>query len=105
MISVTSLPEWTKKVFPTVEIDFLSQMLYTVESYTPTLAKIRSGFLLKDILDRSTLKSNGTLSPDLSVMVYSSHDNVLSNLMYSMNISNVSFPFNSMNIIIIIFVT
>lgn len=78
-------------MYPTVEIDFLSKMYYTVESYTPTLAKIRSGFLLKDILDRSSLKSNGTLSPDLSVFVYSSHDNVLSNLMYSMNISNVRY--------------
>lgn len=77
-------------MFPTVEIDYLFQLAYTIQAYTPTLAKIRSGFLLKDILDRSAAKSNGTLSPDLSVFVYSTHDPVLATLMYAMGISNVS---------------
>lgn len=86
-----SLPDWTHSVYPGAEIDRLSQMYYNIPSYTPRLAKIRSGFLLKDILDRSALKANGTLTPaQRTVQVYSAHDIILSSILYALGISNVS---------------
>lgn len=78
-------------MYPSTEIDKLAQLAYDIPSYTPFLSKTRSGFLLKDILDRSDQKSTGALQPDISVYVYSAHDGTLETLMYSLGISDVSY--------------
>lgn len=54
------------------------------------MAKFRSGFLLKDILDRYTAKVDKTLSPDLKYYAYSTHDSVLANFLNSLGVHDVS---------------
>lgn len=85
------LPEWTNSVYPSDELDEIALLPYYIYAYTPDLAKIFSGFLLKEIFDRSANKSAGTLSPDRNVWVYSSHDNVLESLLYTLGVFDVIF--------------
>lgn len=65
-------------------------LFYILPSYTPQLAKFRAGYIFKDILDRSTTKVNGTLSPDISVYVYSAHDLNISSLLQGLGMWDVS---------------
>lgn len=55
-----------------------------LRTYTPELAKFRSGYLLKDILDRSAAKSTGQLIPNRTVWMYSTHDTVLFSMLRSL---------------------
>lgn len=84
------LPEWTKSIFPSDWLDEVSLLYYTVPAYTPQLAKFRTGFFFKDILDRSTSKVNGTLSPDISAYVYSAHDINISTVLVGLGMWDVS---------------
>ena len=54
------------------------------------MARIRSGFILKEILDRMKMKVDGTLKPDRSVHIYSAHDTLLSCLLYALDMFDVS---------------
>lgn len=89
LICSISLPEWTKKIYPSNEIDQLVQLIFKALTYVPNLAKIRSGFLLKDILDRSALKNHGSLVPNLSVYMYSVHDTNIYSLITALGIPSV----------------
>lgn len=86
-----SLPFWTTKVYPSSEFQDAALNLYRYRSYTTELAKIRSGYLMKDIFDRSIKKSVGLLSPDCAVWLYSSHDSVMFNLIMTMFNISVSY--------------
>ena len=85
------MPEWTRSVFPSKEFDNLALPFYTIHSRTPTLATIRVGFLLKEIVEHCLSKIAGTLSPDRSVYLYSAHDSVVSNLLNVLGIFDVNF--------------
>lgn len=88
--SISRLPAWTKSIYPSDWSDRLAMLFYILPAYTPELAKFQSGFFFKDVLDRSTSKVNGTLSPDYSVYVYSAHDLNISTLLKSLGMWNVS---------------
>ena len=49
---------------------------------TPELVKIHSGFLIKDILERTAKKIQGTLQPaNLKLYMYSAHSSIISNIL------------------------
>lgn len=52
------------------------------------MARLRSGFLLKEILDRS---ANSTVDPEQSMYVYSTHDTIIAYLMQTLGIFSVRF--------------
>lgn len=89
-----SLPTWTHSIFPGGDLEYLYRLFFTFSTYTPKLSKLSTGFLLKDILDRATSKSQSNLNPNYSMYVYSGHDiniiNLLNTLgLYSLNVSNM----------------
>lgn len=61
----------------------------TQDSATPELARLTSGFLLKEILQRFDKKVDSTLQPNRSLWVYSGHDYTLVNLLNSLGLFKV----------------
>ena len=64
-------------------------------SNTTEMKKLKSGYLLKEMLERFTQKTQSKLNPDRSLYIYSGHDITISNLLNSLGLFDV--------IIIIIF--
>lgn len=90
---INSLPEWTKKIFPGGDLyasmEEATLKTFKLDTSTPFFAKIKSGFLLKDILDRFMNKSRAILDPDRSFWVYSGHDTTISRILNTLGILKV----------------
>lgn len=82
---------------PEGDFEYLALSWYSIYSYTNEMKKLKSGFLLKDILDRFSRKVNSTLSPDRSLWLYYAHDitmtNMLSTLGFFKKVSKYNFSF------------
>lgn len=84
------LPLWTHSVYPGLDMKEITDYSYKLSTYTPELAKLRNGFLLKDILDRSLDKSHNKLEPNRSVWMYSGHETTIINMLNSLGLYSVS---------------
>lgn len=86
------LPEWTKKVFvPGGDLEWVANHSFQLATITPELARLKSGFLIREILERFTQKIGSTLSPDRSVWIYSAHDTTVANVLNALNLFEVNF--------------
>lgn len=56
---------------------------------TKELARLQSGFLLKEIFDRFAQKLNSTLQPDRSLWLYSAHDLTIMCMLNSLGLFEV----------------
>lgn len=84
------LPDWAKEVImPGGELEQLVSPLYTLYSATPEMTKLTCGYLLKEILDRFTNKTQSKLIPDRSLWMYFTHDIIISNMLNSLRIYKV----------------
>lgn len=84
------LPDWADKAMkPGGDLEFLTFTLFSMFTPTPQTKKIKSGYLLKEILDRFTNKTLGTLSPDRSLWIYFAHDVTISNMLNSLGLFKV----------------
>lgn len=54
------------------------------------MARLRGGFLLKDILEKFENKTKSTLSPDRTFFMYSGHDTTVVNILNTLNLFDVS---------------
>lgn len=61
----------------------LFEHLFSIFTVTDEMKKLRSGFLLKEILDRFSSKSESVLMPDRSLWFYFAHGDILSSLFSS----------------------
>lgn len=86
-----TLPEWTKSVFPD-KLKPISGRSFATNTYTRTLARLKAGPLLKEILDRFTNKTNRKLSPNRSVWMYSAHDTTVANLLNTLKVFEYHSP-------------
>lgn len=88
-----SLPEWTNRILIGGDLynSFEETVLnfFKLDSSIPFLAKIKSGFLLKDILDRFTNKSRSILDPDRRLWVYSGHDTTIIRILNTLGVLEV----------------
>jgi lysosomal acid phosphatase len=64
----------------------ISARSFATNTYTPELARLKTGPLLKEILDRSTNKTIGKLSPNRSMWVYSAHDTTVANVLNTLGL-------------------
>lgn len=53
------------------------------------MAKLKAGFLIREMFERFAMKANATLSPDRSIFMYSAHDITIVNLMRALNLVEV----------------
>lgn len=62
---------------------------FTLGSNTRELARLKSGPLIKEMIEHFAEKINSTLKPDRSLWLYSGHDFTISNLLNSLNLFEV----------------
>lgn len=74
---------------PGGDFEFISISWYGLFTQTTEMKRLRSGFLLKEILDRFTNKTLSTLSPDRNLWLYFAHDITLSNMLNSLGLYKV----------------
>lgn len=91
--SSSRLPEWTKKVFyPGCQLEELSGLAFQLSTATTVMARLKSGFLVREIFDRFYHKITGDLSPDRSIWIYSAHDSTIANVLNALGLFQPHFP-------------
>lgn len=68
---------------------YIAKYDFKLKTDTPQLARLSTGFLLKEIFERFAQKINKTLQPDRSVYIYSAHDSTVANLLNSFGLFEV----------------
>lgn len=86
-----TLPAWTKAVFPD-KLKPISGRSFATPTYTRTLARLKTGPLLQEILDRFTNKTNKKHSPSQSLWMYSAHDTTVANLLNTLKVFEYHSP-------------
>lgn len=85
------LPEWTREVFiPGGALEYLKTYWIKFITGTPELKRLKSGFLLKEILDRFKNKTLSSL-PDELMRIYSGHDITIASLLNTLDVFEVFF--------------
>lgn len=71
---------------PGTDFEWVSNRAFQVLTNTPELARLKIGFLLREILDRLDQKIESKLSPDRSLWIYSAHDTTIANVLNSLGL-------------------
>lgn len=74
---------------PGGDFEYLMHYYFQMFTQTPEMKRIKSGYLLKEILDRFTNKTQSTLSPDRSLWLYFAHDITITNMLNSLGLFKV----------------
>lgn len=82
----SSLPEWTHTVFPGGDMAWIAAQSFATKTATPALARLKAGFLLKEMLQRFSNKTADRLRPNRSVWVYSAHDTTVASLLNTLGL-------------------
>lgn len=86
------LPEWVKPVIePGGDFEEIALENYKTYTLTPELARLSTGFLIREILNHCSQKMKGTLKPDRSMWLYAAHDKTLASLLHSLGRYHVIF--------------
>lgn len=88
---IFSLPEWTHDEFPGGVMKLLAEHWFKHLTGTTELKRLKSGFLIKEILDRFKNKTLSNLTPDRSLWLYSAHDITIASVMNSLGVLEVFF--------------
>lgn len=80
-----ALPEWTREVYPD-KLYPISGLSFAVKTFTPLLARLKSGPLLKEILGHFKSKTENTLVPNRNYWVYSAHDTTVGNMLNTLGV-------------------
>lgn len=84
------MPDWTKTVYYTgSDMEWMAFHAFQLNTITPELARLKTGFLLRDILNRFEQKITGKLTPDRSLWIYSAHDITVANVLNSIGLFDV----------------
>lgn len=65
---------------------WVSSRSFATNTYTPELARLKSGPLLKEILVRSQNKTISKLKPNRSLWIYSGHDTTVANMLNTLGL-------------------
>lgn len=82
------LPEWAQKAI-NGPMEYIAQFDYKTYADTPELARLKSGFLLKEMFEHISQKVSGTLKPNRSLWLYSGHDLTILNMLNSLGLFEV----------------
>lgn len=80
-----TLPEWTAEVYPD-KMQWVSARSFATYTYTRYLARLKTGPLLKEILERFQKKSTNSLKTNRSLYIYSGHDTTISNVLNTLKL-------------------
>ena len=62
---------------------------YAMATQTKKLARLKAGFLLKEMLQHFADKMENKLKPDRSLWLYSSHESAIANMLNSLGLFKV----------------
>ncbi|XP_037041769.1 prostatic acid phosphatase-like [Bradysia coprophila] len=81
------LPDWAEKVMvPGGDFEYLAFNWLAIFTQMTEQKRLKSGWLLKEILDHCTSKIRSTLSPNRSIFMYFGHDITLGNMLNSLGL-------------------
>lgn len=81
--STNDQPDWAKEAIkPNGPMEYISEIAWKLRG-SPEIVRYVSGFLLKEILERTAEKINSTLHPDRLFWLYSSHTSNMGPLLNS----------------------
>lgn len=80
---------WAEEALESGDLKYLATYFYRIFTHTTEMKKLRSGFLLKEILDRFKEKSQSLLSPDRTMWMYFAHDTTIANVLNSLGLFEV----------------
>lgn len=84
------LPEWTNSVYgPGTDFEQLGLRDFITFTATPEMARLSTGFLIRDILSRCSGKARKTLLPDRSLWLFSAHDSIIVNILNAFGVYTV----------------
>lgn len=84
------LPEWAERaVEPNGVVEKIAESHFKVNTATPELARLKSGFLIKEMMERFTSKIFDDLDPDRVLWLYSAHDETIANILNSLGLFEV----------------
>lgn len=86
------VPNWTESAFN--EIEECAIFSHKMATNTKRLARLKSGFLIREIFDRFTMKKDSTLAPDRVLWMYSAHDETIINVLNALNLFEVLIALN-----------
>lgn len=78
-------------------MEYIAQFDYKTYADTPELARLKSGFLLKEMLEHFSQKVNSTLEPNRTLWLYSGHDLTILNMLNSLGLYEVCFNTNTLS--------
>lgn len=73
-------------------MDYAAGLSFQTPTYNRKLARLKSGPLLKEILDRFNAKSHHKLKPNRSLWMYSAHDTTVANLLNTLKLFSIHTP-------------
>lgn len=68
------------------DMEYLGMLLFKLETYYPSMARRKYGYLLKQILDHFDQKMNLTLKPNRNLWMYSGHDNTITGILNTLGL-------------------
>lgn len=84
------IQQWAEEAIkPNGIMEYITKYSYAVYTNTKLLARLKGGFLIKDMLDRFNQKINSTLQPDRSLWLYAAHDYTVSNILNGLGVFKV----------------
>lgn len=87
----SSLPLWAESVMTSGEdFEYLAKFFFTFYTQTAEMKRLRCGFLLKEILDRSQNKTLSTLIPNRSLWMYFAKDTTIADMLNSLGLFQVN---------------
>ncbi|XP_023166403.2 prostatic acid phosphatase [Drosophila hydei] len=87
-----TLPVWAQKVYGSPDLTFISNFAFSINTHTRKLARLKTGPLLKDVLNRFEIKHKKQLKPDRNVFIYSAHDTTVANLLNTLKLFQFHSP-------------
>lgn len=87
-LKIFRLPAWTNDIIYGGDFERLAHSWPLIETGTTELKRLRTGFILKEILDRSRNKTLSLL-PDQLMQIYSGHELTISSLLNSLGLFKV----------------
>lgn len=72
-------------------MEHIAKTQLTVNTATPEMARLKSGFLIKEMMERFTKKIFSTLEPNRSLWLYSAHDETIANVLNSLGLFEVTY--------------
>lgn len=78
---IDRIPAWAEEACaPGGPMEEIAKVVYLIRA-KPNLVRVRSGFLLKEMLERFRAKKKGKLDPDRALWMYSAHSSTITTLL------------------------